>query len=849
MLINRAINFLLFLFLFIPLSSSFAAEQARLITQKALINDELLIKCEGLANYLNSVQKEFQFQCQYLSEEEIFKLHLRSNDVLIIKPPTFTFLKAILVKKHLSLYPLFNIFNPKFGWNGYQGAVFFTKRGSSINILSDLKDKRVGCVGEFAGCTLLLQYELYKLNIPEEKVKFVYLGNWGKVVEAVLSGKVDVGVVRTGVLEHLSKKGMLDLSQIKILNQKTYPNFPYLVSSDLIPDWCIAYSHTNNPSLIFTLLQNLYPFILKNEKIPNTELMLSLPKDPYLVLNIQKILFKGPFAYLKSEIKKRQITIALIIATISLAIISILSFLLIKLYRLNQDRKRLLTELQELNQTLELQVEEKTVNLVNALEELKRESQKFLTVFHNIDLGLCIVDKEGKIIEVNDFVSKSLGVKILKGEDLCKIIEIGENQNKALCERLKLEGHAEFETTFHREDGRELFLRVKLIPLDKTLKLVVIEDVTAQKKLFEESLRTTQLETLRVLSSGLAHDLNNFLSAIATNIELLLRKKDLPEDEKRAYLERIKSVCFRAKTLTQELLVLGKSLVLNPKAEKLPEFLKELTELILSGSGIIPVYHFDPKAVFAKVDKSYLSIALTNIILNARQAMQDRGTLYVSTKAIDEEVLIEIRDTGPGIPEEVKNRLFQPFTTTKPGGSGLGLFSAKRIVEAHGGRMEIGSEKGKGTAVKIYLHALSPEEVHLEEKSVISQEKEEDLGETKRVLLMDDEAEVRESLAELLSELGYEVIACENGEEAVKIYQEQGPFDIAILDYTVPGKWNGIEVLRELKKVHPEVKAILATGYGQTETVVLAKQEGFKEVLVKPFEVEELLRALKASLS
>jgi DNA-binding NtrC family response regulator len=111
------------------------------------------------------------------------------------------------------------------------------------------------------------------------------------------------------------------------------------------------------------------------------------------------------------------------------------------------------------------------------------------------------------------------------------------------------------------------------------------------------------------------------------------------------------------------------------------------------------------------------------------------------------------------------------------------------------------------------------------------------------------DASVRESLAELLSELGYEVIACENGEEAVKIYQEQGPFDIAILDYTVPGKWNGIEVLRELKKVNPEVKAILATGYGQTETVVLAKQEGFKEVLVKPFEVEELLRALKASLS
>jgi len=111
------------------------------------------------------------------------------------------------------------------------------------------------------------------------------------------------------------------------------------------------------------------------------------------------------------------------------------------------------------------------------------------------------------------------------------------------------------------------------------------------------------------------------------------------------------------------------------------------------------------------------------------------------------------------------------------------------------------------------------------------------------------DASVRKSLAELLLELGYEVIACENGEEAVKIYKEQGPFDIAILDYTASGKWNGVEVLRELKKVDPMVKAILAAGYGQTETVVLAKQAGFKEVLIKPFEVEELLRALKASLS
>ncbi|MFN3567938.1 MAG: response regulator [Caldimicrobium sp.] len=208
-------------------------------------------------------------------------------------------------------------------------------------------------------------------------------------------------------------------------------------------------------------------------------------------------------------------------------------------------------------------------------------------------------------------------------------------------------------------------------------------------------------------------------------------------------------------------------------------------------------------------------------------------------------MVISILDSGPGIPEEIKDRLFQLFITTKKGGSGLGLFSAKRIVEAHGGHIEIESFEGKGTLVKIYLPYKEEPEEEKKEEPIPSEGKKEAFTQVVKILMMEDEKDLREALEELLKLSGYEVISCERGEEAIELYQKLGPFDVVILDLTVPGKYDGIQTFLELKKIDPEIRAILATGYAFKSETIDAKSIGFKEVLIKPFPLEELLQVLE----
>lgn len=283
-------------------------------------------------------------------------------------------------------------------------------------------------------------------------------------------------------------------------------------------------------------------------------------------------------------------------------------------------------------------------------------------------------------------------------------------------------------------------------------------------------MRYTQLETLRVIASGLAHDLNNLLGAILNHAEIMLCKnpQQLPH-EIRDKIENIKKICLKAKSLTQELLIYGKSLILSKEAYSLSTFLKEVSDFSLAGLGVEVSYSFDPRVTKLVGDKNLLSIALHNILINARQAMQERGSIKITTDLKTPYIEISIIDSGPAIPPEIKEQLFTPFVTTKPGGSGLGLFSAKRIIEAHMGQIHIDSTLGKGTKVSILLPYHPEAEALLEEPSPPVIEKK---GHKRRVLLMDDEPDIRESLKELLESFDYEVEACEDGESAIELYKK-----------------------------------------------------------------------------
>lgn len=560
-----------------------------------------------------------------------------------------------------------------------------------------------------------------------------------------------------------------------------------------------------------------------------------ITESPFYMQIFQKeTLFKIYFAFVKLFESEKKTFIVFCLILIFINILLILYF-----YRKSSRYKK---ELEVSRKLLESLLEEKSSSLNFALKRLKEERDKLEAIFSNLDTGVALLDENGFILKANKAFQEIFerDPRFLLGKSLKAILEqLADPVNRANLDKL---GTSISQITLKLKTSySEKIISLKHITLKELLNtLVLVRDITTEKRWEAEVIRYTQFETLRIIASGLAHDLNNLLGAILNNTEILFRKSNFPPHI-HTKLQSIKNACLRAKSLTQELLIYGKSLILSPQTFSLPEFIREVTEFALAGSGIKVLYSFDPRIKYLECDKNLISIALHNILINARQAMNDKGLIKITTELRKPYVEIAISDTGPGIPEKIKKNLFKPFVTTKPGGSGLGLFSAKRIVDAHGGKIEIESLPSQGTRVKIYLpHA---------EKDVIPAKAHEvpisTFEEKKRLLLMDDEVEIRNSLKELLETFDFEVTTCENGEEALRLFEEEGPFDLVILDLTVPGALDGIQTFLELKKRDPDIKAILATGYAYKKETLDAKAIGFKEVLIKPFSLENLLEVLK----
>ncbi len=837
---------LIFIFLFPSLAHS--KKREIIYTQEIKLSNEQIINCEALANYLNSKSQNFFFECKYLSPDDFIKANSLFFNLAIVSPPIFLELKDKFSKElHADVFPLFNISHKLFSVGGMQGAVFFARKDSNIYSLKDLKGKTLAIISECTSCNILTLYELKKIGIKERDLKIIYKKSWEGVIEAVYKGEASAGVVKSGVFEHLSKKGVYALENFRFLDLKNYEHFPFLVSSELVPDYYIIYSNYASAELLAEIYRILSPFVGKKDKlIPSSDLFLTPPFGPYKFLQMESELMLGPYTHLrkKIELERRRLFISyLALSFIGFGITLLIAYLYYKqrLYR---------RELEEVNQILQESLEIRSASLKLTSQKLSEEMKKLEKILATLEVGIALVDKSGAFIKVNRAFEEILSID----KDTLEKTKLPEIFRKSIscieCSDLNCFQSDQTKFTFKLQiDGQEKFLLIEKMPIEETTYfLVTIRDITLEKKWEEEIARYTQLETLRVIASGLAHDLNNLLGAIVNTVELIFARFSykLPQETLQK-LETIKKTSLRAKSLTQQLLIYGKSLILSIEQYSLSTWLKDLVELALAGSKIEVQYQFDPEVRSIQGDKNLLSIALHDLILNARHAMKDRGFIKISVAKEASFLVISILDTGPGMPEEIKNKLFQPFITTKPGGTGLGMFSAKRIIEAHGGKIEIDSSPGKGTLVKIYLpYKEDIEEKIEEEKGIVSETVSIPTSHSKKkILLMDDERDLREAQEELLKFSGYEVVSCETGEEALSLYQKEGPFDMVILDLTVPGKYDGIQTFLELKKIDPEVKAILATGYAYKREVLDAKSLGFQEVLIKPYSIEDLLKILE----
>ncbi|MFN3505510.1 MAG: ATP-binding protein, partial [Caldimicrobium sp.] len=284
----------------------------------------------------------------------------------------------------------------------------------------------------------------------------------------------------------------------------------------------------------------------------------------------------------------------------------------------------------------------------------------------------------------------------------------------------------------------------------------------------------------------------------------------------------------------------------SPIKEKvnLGNLVMDYTALALSGKhNYIVEYFIENPLPAIEVDKELFSIMWMNLVLNAVEAMPGGGKITVKVVPVmkngERYLQLSISDEGKGIPERYKSKIFEPFFTTKPGGSGLGLYVVKEVVKAHEGEIRIESEENKGTTVLIELPALK-------EDILLSKAK----GKRgKKVLIMDDDDEIRETLKELLINFDYEVETAPNGESALELYWQardsNSPFDYIILDLIVPGKFNGLEVYQKIREADPMVKVIVMSGYFDQPVLHNFKEYGINGALIKPFTLHQLLELLE----
>mgnify|MGYP001551029351 CR=1 FL=1 len=315
---------------------------------------------------------------------------------------------------------------------------------------------------------------------------------------------------------------------------------------------------------------------------------------------------------------------------------------------------------------------------------------------------------------------------------------------------------------------------------------------------------------------------------------------------------------WRAKDLTQQLATFAKGGQPQKKPVAIEEIIRESVAFALHAAAGVEARHDIPADLWlVEADIGQLAQVFNNLALNAVQAMNGRGTLTVTAENLPDAaeaptpgaparmVCVRIADDGPGIPPENLAKIFDPFFTTKASGTGLGLATVYSIVKKHGGRIGVDSTVGQGTTFRIHLPAAAPGSVAVRVASRSPFPAEPGRAASRpRILFMDDDAPLRETVSLMLALLGYEAVAVADGAEALARYEADRtagrPFRGVILDLRVPEGLGGAETIRRLRVIDPAVRAVDASSYSDDPAMIAYRDAGFDAAVTKPFKIEDL---------
>jgi two-component system cell cycle sensor histidine kinase/response regulator CckA len=387
---------------------------------------------------------------------------------------------------------------------------------------------------------------------------------------------------------------------------------------------------------------------------------------------------------------------------------------------------------------------------------------------------------------------------------------------------------------------------------------VFFRDISERKKSETERLTTSKLESLGTLAGGIAHDLNNILTVISGNIGLAQIEAPVDSGSLLGFLSKAGQAAQHAAHLSSQLLTFSKGGAPLKKVVSMGELLEHSAEFALYGSNLRADFDIAVDLWKAEVDAGQIEQVVNALMLNAREAMPQGGTVRVRARNIafgentntalpnGRYVKITISDRGPGIPDELRTKIFDPYFTTKPTGTGLGLAISYSVVKKHGGLLVLENSSSEGAVFAFYLRAsenapnAGPEPCAASRPYHYNHQ---------RILVMDDEEAIRDLTSQLLGTLGYEVTAVPDGLEAVRLYERalrRGEhFQAVILDATVRGGMGGVATIERLRSMDPKVNAIICSGYSDEAALSEFLAYGFRGALPKPFTRSELADALQ----
>jgi PAS domain S-box-containing protein len=495
-------------------------------------------------------------------------------------------------------------------------------------------------------------------------------------------------------------------------------------------------------------------------------------------------------------------------------------------------------------------------------QDLAAEKERLGVTLRSIGDGVIATDTRGRVVLMNQVAEALTGwtQEEAQGRPVAKVLRLVHEVTRKPCNNrvdqvirsgrlVSLPAHS----MLLARDGAERILTASAAPIiDQENQVIgvvlVFQDVTQKRQTEAELQKMEKLTSLGILAGGIAHDFNNILTGILGNLSLAMLSTPRKGQVFRRLAEA-EQATVRARDLVQQLLTFAKGGAPVKEVASLEEIIRDSATFTCRGSQVRCDFAFHKDLWPAEVDPGQISQVIQNLVINGIQAMPTGGAIIIRAEnaTLKEDlglplppgryVRIKVQDQGIGIPPDYLPNIFDPYFSTKQKGSGLGLATSYSIIKNHDGYMTVESTLGVGTIFFIYLPASTQKvrSVHKGSVGPFHQGR-------GRILVMDDDAGVRRVAGKILKHLGYEVEFAVDGADAIEKYKQAcstgQPFDLVIMDLTIPGGMGGKEALQALLEIEPQTRAIVSSGYADDPIMTHYQDYGFSGVIKKPYRVD-----------